>query len=212
METTAADTESTGDITTLDERIAEQANYLANHTPLKVQQAEALVRDALRGEDPQHTVAEDVDIGHPNPSDDLAAAENATDETTASVPFWLFNSPGVITPAAYKGVPAWMCGNERIHVFINQFPSETNSYNPQYYVVHHHPETGSNDDLPEWVFDVMGDPRIRHLTDRYTFDSISGMYKVLEEVIDFDSDRKRESFEEQFGAVCEALRADDMEV
>ena len=209
MESTAADTEPTGDITPLDERIAEQANYLSNHTPLNIRQAEALIRDALHGEDPQYTVAEDMNIGHPAPSNDLTAAENATDETTASVPYWLFNSPGVIDPATYKGVPAWMCGNERIHVFVNQFPSKTNSYNPRYYVVHHHPETDSNDALPEWAFDVMGDPRIRHVTDRYPFDSASGMYKVLEAVIEFDSARKRESFEEQFGAVCEALRADE---
>ena len=197
----------------VEERIAGQAEWLADVTAMSERQAETFVRDTLRGDAPQHQIASMMGIGESTVSNHLSAANDATGKPTSAIPYWLFFGPGPLDPAAYKMTPVWTGGgSEWLVVFENRFPTYTNPHAPRFYAVHHYPDRGNNGELSDEAQSKMADARIRHVTDRYEFDSLDAMQSGLPEAVEFDSDRKRERFMEMFNAHCEALRSDEMEV
>lgn len=200
---------TTKDDCSMETRISDQTEWLADNTAMSERQAETLVRDTIRGDAPQRQVAECLGISESTVSNHLAAASDATDDSTSAVPYWLFFGPGPLDPAAYQMTPIWTNGgSERVVIFENQFPKYTNRHGPQYYVVHQYPDRDNNDELPDHVQANLADARIRHVTDRYEFDTLRDLQRALAEVVTFDSDRKREQFEDTLEAYCQAKRVD----
>lgn len=200
---------STTDRGDMESRIEEQAAWLADRTAMSERQAETFVRDTLRGDAPQAQIAGMMGISESTVSNHLSAANDATREPTVAVPFWLFFGPGPLDPAAYRMTPVWTGGEEDwLVVFENQFPTYTNRAAPRFYVVHQS-ASRNNDDIPEHVADDISDVRIRHITDRYEFQTFDAMRRALPEALEFDSEQKRDQCMEFFDAYCEEKTSPD---
>ena len=197
----------------VENRIADQAEWLAGVTAMSERQAETFVRDTIRGDAPQNHIASMMGIGESTVSNHLSAANDATGKPTSAIPYWLFFGPGPLDPAAYKMTPVWTGGgSEWLVIFENRFPEYTNTHAPRFYAVHHYPDRGNNGELSDEVQADMADARIRHVTDRYEFDSLDAMRRGLPAAVEFNSDRKRERFGELFDAYCESLAEGEQEV